>query len=60
MKEYTKPIAELVLFGNDKLSTETSTCSCFAARWTFNEDESDDCYYLTGDFSEVGDANWGL
>lgn len=61
MKEYTKPNAELVKFGNDKLNTASSTCNCFAQRWTFAEDsDDDDCYFITGDFSEVGDANNGL
>lgn len=59
MKEYTKPNAELVEFGNDKLNTATSNCKCFASRWTFSE-EDDNCEFITGDFSEVGDANAGL
>ena len=60
MKEYTKPNAELVEFGDDKLNTAASRCDCFAARWTYNEYDWDHCELITGDFSEVGDANHGL
>ena len=61
MKEYTKPNAELVTFGDDKLNTKTSpACDCFAARWTYAENDWENCDYVTGDFSEIGDANSGL
>ncbi len=60
MKEYTKPNATLIMFGNDKLNTETSTCNCIAIRWNYAEGDWDHCTVTTGDFSEVGDANNGL
>lgn len=61
MKKYSTPNAELVKFGNEKLSTDGSRCDCFAARWTYAEyDFDNNCDYITGDFSEIGDANSGL
>ena len=58
MKEYTKPYAELVVFGNDKLNTESSTCNCMAARWTYNQGDWDSgCEYITADFNEIADAH---
>ena len=60
MKKYAKPNAEMVKFGNEKLNTASSKCDCFAARWTYNENDWDNCDYVTGDFSEIGDANHGL
>lgn len=59
MKEYTKPKATLVMFGNDKLDTVSSRCDCYAERWDYEEDFTK-CKLTTGDFSEVADANSGL
>lgn len=59
MKKYSTPNAELVKFGN-KLSTDVTDsgrCDCFAARWTYAENDWESCDYITGDFSEIGDAN---
>ena len=57
MKKYTKPNAELVRFGNEKLNTTTSKCDCIASRWTYNEYDWEHCEYVSADFSEIGDAN---
>lgn len=60
MKKYSTPNAELVTFGNKLSTADSPRCDCFAARWTYNENDWDNCDYITGDFSEVGDANSGL
>ncbi len=62
MKEYTKPNAELVTFGNDQLNTTGASdrCNCFAERWNYDEGDWDNCTVTTGDYSEVANANSGL
>ncbi len=61
MKEYEAPNAEIVEFGNDKLNTNSSGgCNCFAERWNLAQGDFDNCSVVTGDYSEVADANSGL